>query len=554
MMHRGDNRSRHERETSLVRAALSALLLLAPLSAGAATQTWIGSSGTWDDTTTANWSGGAVPVNGDTVFITTAGVSVAYTATNLSGTGINPFYLHNTGAGTTTFTLDGTDNLPVGTLISVGEAGTGSTTFNLLGNATLSLNGINAFRLGGGGGTAVFNHSGGTFTNGVGGGSLFYANTGGTYNLSGSGAFNANRGLTISGGTWNQTGGTATLPSGYGVDIQAGGTFRLSAGTFTSGSIFTLASNATGEWTGGSITAPSAGGRLQLTGAGAAWTQKGGTLTINVAGTSGVNTLTLVPASTVQGYGTIQDARFGASSPGTFDNSGRVIANGFGADRTFDLSRFGQTPTTSMLRNTTDNATTNGWYAVNKGKLLLPTLGVTSPTSTVFWGESPTDADGIPDLVNSVKLAFTGITAGGTVTGSLLAADRADAQGLMPVNDPRDKGIYALIGAWDFAASGINFGTGSATLTFRYDDLWATKAASDMARLESDLKLLKYNPGTSSWDVLTAGVTLDTGANLMTVAGVTGFSLYGIAMLPEPGTCALGALAAAALLSRRRRR
>ena len=74
-----------------------------------------------------------------------------------------------------------------------------------------------------------------------------------------------------------------------------------------------------------------------------------------------------------------------------------------------------------------------------------------------------------------------------------------------------------------------------------------------MARTGCSLKLLKYNTGTSPLDILNAGVTTDTTANWISVPGVNSFSLYGIAMLPEPGTCMLGALATALLAARRRR-
>ncbi len=540
------------------------LFLLAAGPAGAATQNWIGSSATWDNTTTANWSGGAVPINGDMVYLTQAAAMdlvIGYTATNLTGTGLSQLYLYHTGAAKTTFTLDGTgigaDALPVTTYFSIGQWADGDVEFNLKDEATLSINGINAFRLGASGRTGTFtvNQTGGTFNNGVGGASLFYVGQGGTYNLSGTGVLNANRSLTIeSGGTWNQTGGSATFWSG--LTIAAGGSFGLSNGSFLfsqAGQSITLAQNATGTWSGGTLAGNNMG-RFQLNGAGASWTMASGVITVNNSGGSSAtkDSFVIVPSATVQGYGTIQDARFGVSSPATFDSSGRVIANGYGVDRDFNLSRFGST----LFVNTTDNSSingTNGWFATNHGKLLLPTLTVTpvSGAATVFWGESATDADGIPDLVNSVKLAFTGLTAGGSVTGSLLAADRADANRSMPVNDPLDTGMYALIGAWNLTATGINFGTGSATLTFRYDDAWATQTATDMARLETDLKLLKFNG--SSWDILTAGVTMDTSANWIAVSGVNSFSLYGIAMLPEPGTCMLGALATALLAARRRR-
>jgi len=88
------------------------LLALVVLPADAATQNWQGNSGTWDDVTTANWSGSAVPINGDTANLTqssAANLSIDYTATNLTGSGLAQLTIGNTGGGTNTLNIDGTD-------------------------------------------------------------------------------------------------------------------------------------------------------------------------------------------------------------------------------------------------------------------------------------------------------------------------------------------------------------------------------------------------------------------------------------------------------------
>ncbi len=452
--------------------AVVALLGLATLpAAGAVSRNWIGGTGTWDDTTGANWSPSGVPVNGDTAQIATPGVSVAYTAANLSGTGLNEFHLMNTGTGTSTFTLDGTDLLPATRVVSVGRWATGAATLNLTGNALVTISGGGSgLILGGSVGTGpyVLNQTGGTITNGISAGSLVYIYPNATYNLSG-GSYVANRNLDLHGGTFNQTGGTVTLASGYGMTINAFSTFTSSAGTFNQGGSISIGQDARVSWTGGTLNG--AIGRLKLTGAGASWVMQGITATVNPSGTTSASkdSLVLVASSTIRGYGTIQDARFGTGgSFATFDNSGRVIADGYGVDRTLDLSRFRSLD----LTNTTDNAMSNGWFAVSGGKLLLPTVAVPVGSSVTNWGEAAADTS--IDLVNSARIAFTGASAG-NLTGTLLAVDRAD----VPAGLYRPTAVWTLGG---IACSG-------ATLTFRYDD--AAVAALNVG--ESDLRVWRHN-------------------------------------------------------------
>src|SRR5512135_793626 len=92
------------REPLCTRLSAMALLLLAAVPLDAATQNWIGNSATWDNSTTANWSGGAVPVNGDTANLTqsTGGnLLIGYTATGLTGTGLAQLTIGNAGGGVT---------------------------------------------------------------------------------------------------------------------------------------------------------------------------------------------------------------------------------------------------------------------------------------------------------------------------------------------------------------------------------------------------------------------------------------------------------------------
>lgn len=83
-------------------------LICGATGAGAAVRNWISGDGTWDNGNTASWSGGAVPVNGDTVTITnpSAGtLTVTYNASNLSGNGLASLAVANAGGGLNTLNV-----------------------------------------------------------------------------------------------------------------------------------------------------------------------------------------------------------------------------------------------------------------------------------------------------------------------------------------------------------------------------------------------------------------------------------------------------------------
>ncbi len=203
----------------------------------------------------------------------------------------------------------------------------------------------------------------------------------------------------------------------------------------------------------------------------------------------------------VRGYGPVE-------LYGQLDNSGRIIADGFGTQTDLDLSRFG-TGTSESVTNSYDNIAGNGWFAVNKGRLLLPSIAVAANAGSVSynWGESVGDAD--PDLVNSVRLTLSNASAG-SLSGALLAADRGD------VPETVD-GKKEFVGVWAFTAGTFD----AATLKIRYDDGAAQAAGID----ESDL--VCYKGDGSRWTPVDA--TVDSVAHtLTTTEPLTSLSLIAV--------------------------
>jgi hypothetical protein len=202
------------------------------------------------------------------------------------------------------------------------------------------------------------------------------------------------------------------------------------------------------------------------------------------AGGGGFTQVYLNQTGVIRGYGTL-------SAYGLLQVNGRVIADGYGSDQTLALGA-GNDPLTSTVENTTDR----GLYAVNGGKLTLKNLTIASDNSTSNWGEDASDTE--IDLVNSARIAFTG-SAGGTLTGSLLATDRTDVPA----------GLQRSIGVWQMTSPNFT----SAVLTFRYDD--GALAAQGIS--EGTIQLQRYDG--SAW--VDVAVTQDAANNRVTTSPIS---------------------------------
>ncbi len=609
-----------------------------PLSLLAASLSWnLDGVGTWDDTTSANWTGVAparVPESGDNVTINRAnGATVAFASSNfdtdpealasltLGGTGaantlqigsgdtlrynnvvtvnnggslvidsglvqdtyttwrdslkINhggsvaitggefrtqqygSVYLADTAGHSASLEVSGTGKLgPVAGGSAGGDfnASAGNSTLLLDDDGVISI--YRTLNLGTTGGTHDWTIDGGTLQrvgganywyvgNNAGNGSVTLTQTGGTFNQSSILFLRETTQYQLSGGDFQlgtlhldgqiiQTGGDTYITNDLHVGSEASehGQYTATAGTLrtrglhigrvvdSSGTLF-LGAGVT--YTNGSIN----GNYPQSLEIGAISGSGTGTLEIQnptITGT-GFAYAYVHQTGVVKGYGTL------GSAGGNLQMNGRVIADGYGVDRTLNMA--GAPPIT----NTVDNPVggTKGWYAVNHGKLTLPNLAVTAGASARNWGEDATDTS--LDLVNSLRLEFTGIQSAGTLSISLLASDRADVP-----EAPFAAYGGTLIGIWDIVpGGGFAFGAGSVDLTFRYDDA--------LAPATKDLYVFHYTGG--QWLPITSGIDLNT--KTIWADGVTSFSLFAVGYIPEPASALLLALASLGTLRRRQR-
>ncbi|MCG2660498.1 MAG: hypothetical protein L6437_09665 [Kiritimatiellae bacterium] len=282
----------------------------------------------------------------------------------------------------------------------------------------------------------------------------------------------ANRGLVI---------GSAT--TGQGVYNLWGGTFEMDSGNWGGISL------GYAGWWGGFV---GGDGTLNLGNA-------TGTGTLVVNGSSpcvfrGTNTA----KSTLRGWGTL--------SANSLQQNGRVVADGYGTDRTLDLSG-----TTFISKNASFTyPSTNGWFAQNHGALRLPDIAYSASycwgDTTTCWSETVTNQP----LVNSVLFAYTG--GAGALTGALLATDHGSVS----------YGLYKPVAVWNFSGPA---GFSACALTIRYDDV---KAVS-LGIQETNLRVRQWVNGT--WQNITGSV--DTGAKTITANAVSPLSQIAVSTIPR---------------------
>ena len=137
------------------------------------------------------------------------------------------------------------------------------------------------------------------------------------------------------------------------------------------------------------------------------------------------------PKSIMQEYTSL-----GRKNWGGFYLYGKVIADGLGEMRDLDFSRAGVCNNSSTALN---SVYTNGWYAVNKGRLIMSRSLPRATKDHATIGDHPTLPD--PRLVNSFRYDFDKNTMDKTDTyvfSELYAVNRDD----IPAGLPTGKGIH----------------------------------------------------------------------------------------------------------------
>ncbi len=185
----------------------------------------------------------------------------------------------------------------------------------------------------------------------------------------------------------------------------------------------------------------------------------------------------------IQGWGAFTNVNSGITL--IMVNDGQIIADGEGVERDLNLNQF------AVVDNWSPNGAsdTNGWYAINKGRVLFPRSWITFPAgSAKCWGDLYSKS--VPEMVNSVALNFGDTSGSLYVRGGFCASDRSDIPSGLPEGNLRPIGIW-FIGATNDKLLMTRKSFDSVSLNFRYDH---TKVMPN----DSSLRLYRYNG--SNWD------------------------------------------------------
>ncbi len=309
--------------------------------------------------------------------------------------------------------------------------------------------------------------------------------------------------------TYNMNAGTITTSSTGAIVVGNTGnvtergteiTFNQKGGTVTTNSLYIGKANTTGIYniTGGSVNGIVYGGNLTVGTAGTVKAELNMGDAVSTGIINGAITASLWIGknnASVNGWGAIA---MGGDSAGRLFNDGTIKADGFGVDRTLDVSQF------CWIINQNDNVGTNGYYAVNHGKLLLPDVAVAAGSGAYNWGEDASDTD--IDLINSARLSFDS-SATGYLTGSLFDSNRPDVPS-----------VLGAIGVWSFQCSTLNSNVG---MVIRYDDA----KAAEFGITEANLKLYHYE--NNKWVDITSSI--DTAKKQISgTAGLLGYFSVGV--------------------------
>lgn len=194
---------------------------------------------------------------------------------------------------------------------------------------------------------------------------------------------------------------------------------------------------------------------------------RGGTLHFNVNGVTNalINSDSVDGVGVIRGWGSLEKSPTASRNP-WMENSGLVIADGEGEERDLSLHDKFVAVTNTIYNGPTG---TNGWYAVNKGRLRYPRTYTPSAavTHSACYGDWRTLTT--PSLGNSLKLEVTLIASGQFfVYGELYAPDRSDIPAGLPEGQ-KAIGIWRMHITTDESPDGPSRAFVSVRPTFRYD-------------------------------------------------------------------------------------
>ena len=165
----------------------------------------------------------------------------------------------------------------------------------------------------------------------------------------------------------------------------------------------------------------------------------------------------------LRGYGKIAPKNPGVTNIRIGGGNCIICADGEGVERALDLNEC--VNITNFFEEANVATSTNGWYAVNKGRVRFPRSWFSTASAERCIGDSPYAAT--PRFVNSMRCSFTGVSGSATFfRGGLYATDCESIPAGLPPGDVIGVWAFGLFNAVD-GNTKVSFLT--ALPTFRYD-------------------------------------------------------------------------------------
>lgn len=235
----------------------------------------------------------------------------------------------------------------------------------------------------------------------------------------------------------------------------------------------------------------------------------------------------------IRGWGTIARMNPSNTKAIRIDLWGQVIADGEGEERDLNC---GMIRTVGYETTSSNLCGTNGWYAVNKGRLFLPYHQEKSrSTEGISIGEHPWKKS--PDLINSFRLNLTKngseLGSGKYTHAALYATDRSDIPGNRPWGgSAKVLAVYRIGHCEDKMipepTNPVEFDT--ASLSFRFDD----------TRVEEREYVYLYRHDGTSWRNVGyahyGDIYVSTATPQPSVAGNWNIGWYAVVAMKPSGT------------------
>ena len=198
---------------------------------------------------------------------------------------------------------------------------------------------------------------------------------------------------------------------------------------------------------------------------------------------------------------------------------GSVTADGEGVERDLDFATFARLGgSVGDGRNNLNKSGTNGWYAINKGRLIYPNRDAELVRCVGDYARLNYDV--APKFVNSMRILLkdnndTEITTHRKFTVALYAPDRTDIPAGLVADDAKNR----RLGVWRGNCGGKTSSFAAADTTIRYDHWRLAELMNENGNSPLNLAVCLYQYDGTKWKKITSYSAEEAAANNYRISG-----------------------------------